>query len=429
MLSNLTSLWHILQAVRLSDTWQQLEHCDVLLVRGDGNCGFTYKGKAYAPLHDSIGDLFTMRGFTVRTVAQPYSKFIGNHSYSSALSYNRYAFVIGILKRFVRFVYGKVYSEEWANKRRTHFWCRILEKANPRCVIGRQPYAGLCRAGKMKAIPVYDLQHGVIADEHPWYGEKYRINSLSRDLPDGFLCWDVQTATVLKKWAPQKGIDVRVIGNPWFSRFLSANGNDHLVHEARNNTKIFSDKRPVILVSLGWGMNNIYKYSGFNGVMVDALEKTILETADSYNWILRLHPVQINGPEKKLVNNYLMRTFGHLASVEWRLCSALPLPLVLQQVDLHISDSSTVVVEAGWMGIHSALLNIHICPGGIYENYYRHERNLGIVSILKQDTNIIKQWIKDTLSKGRARSTLNETGNALDTFIEEISAIGTNHTH
>ena len=413
-------LTKMLLAVMFSDTWQNLQNCDVLLVRSDGDCGYTFHGKAYAHLLDSFSDLCVNRGLVTRSVATPYSRLIGIQAYNSPVSYNRTAFFIGLLRRCIQLVRGSANSMNWANERRNHFWMKILEKAKPRCVIAIQPDEGLCWAGKVKSIPVYDYQHGVIDDQNPWYGKKYRADTSSRYLPDGFLCWDEHSADTLRKWAPQKGIEIRVVGNPWFLRFQFVKPYDFLVQEALKCGKIFNNNRPVILVSLQWGMDLFYKYTGFSKVMVEALEKTITETADSYNWLLRLHPVQIRGVEKEIAHRYLTDTFGHLDSVEWRTCSELPLPVVLKQADMHITDMSTVVIEAAWMGVYSALLNNNICPGGCLEKIYSHERGVGIAEVLLQDTKIIKQWISNRLVKGRGESTLKNTDKAIQAFIEEI---------
>jgi hypothetical protein len=359
-----------------------------------------------------VGDLFINRGLAVSSVAKHFAKLTGEKAHNSPVSYNRSALVQATFRRF------GAKSTAWASKQGQQLWESILDQAKPYCVIGSQPHASLCRASKNKGIRVYDLQHGVISDEHLWYGKKCR-NMPSKDLPDGFLCWDEPSAEALRKWAPQKDIDVRVVGNPWFLRFLVKDPGDSLVQEALVTGRIFSNDKPVILVSLQWGLDLYYKYKGFNGVMVDALEKTILETADTYNWLLRLHPVQLRGPEKDRVQNYLSSTFGHLTSVEWKKCSETALPIVLQLADLHITEHSTVVVEAGWMGIHSALLNSHICSGGRLENIYSYERGLGMAEVLKHDKNIIKQWLEKTLNKGSEKSTLKNASQKFYQFIDE----------
>jgi len=417
----LSYLLHIIQSVRLADDWQNLSRGDVLLVRSDLHCGYRFQGKAYAHLVDSIGDLCARHGLVTCSVAASYSKLTGNRAYNSPISYNRQSLFIALLKRAARLFKGHADGENLANEYRARLWCQILDKVKPRCVIGIQPDVGLCRAGKIKNVPVYDLQHGVIAEGHGTYSEKYRVNTPPEDLPDGFLCWDEPSAETLRKWASPKGIKVLVIGNIWFLRFLFRTHSDPLVEEAIKAGRIFYNNRPAIMVSLQWGLTKYYKYDGFNGVMVDALEKTILETASSYNWLLRLHPLQLRGSEKEKAQAYLTRTFGHLTSVEWRLTSELPLPVVLQQVDLHITDMSTIVVEAGWMGIPSALLSTHFCAGGVLERYYAHERNIGIATILPQYVNVIKRWIVNSLAQGKVRSTLTDTRDTLQKFIQSIA--------
>ena len=413
---------YVLQAVLTPDNWQKIDQCDVLLVLGDGDCGYTYQGKSYAPLIDSLGDLCVNHGLKTGSVFTHFSKLTGINTYNPKTSYNRTALIYALLSRMVQLIVGREKTMAWVNKRRANLWGNILEIAKPVCVIGIQPDEGLCRASKTKGIPIYDFQHGVIDDRHICYGKDYCSNKIAENLVDGFLCWDESSASTLRKWAPQKGIEVKVVGNPWFSRFVFANKNDLLVQEVLNSGQIFRNDRPVVLVSLQWGMMDfIDKSTGFNGLMVDALKKTILETAATFNWLLRLHPIQMRGPEKTISHNYLTHTFGHLDSVEWQLSSELPLPVVLQQTDLHITDSSTVVVEAAWMGIRSALLNVNICPGGTAESYYSYERALGLAEVIMPETNIIKQWIADTYKKGRGKSTFKDTRKLLNTFIEYIA--------
>jgi hypothetical protein len=352
----------------------------------------------------------------------PFSKLTGIRAYNSPVSYNRLALLVGGLGRVVQLIGRRTNSVDWANERRKHLWLRILEKAKPRCVVGIQPDVGLCRAAKTKDLPILDLQHGVIADKSPLYGEKYRIAASSWDLPTGYLCWDEPSAAVLRKWAARKGIDVRVVGNPWFSRFLFNDLNDSMVQEALKAGRIFNNHRPVILVSLQARLKaHYYKHTSFNGIMVDALEKTILQTADTYNWLLRLHPCQMRGTEMETTHEYLWKTFGHLTSVEWTLCSELPLPVVLQQASLHITDMSTVVVEAGWMGVFSGLLNDNIRSGGILENIYEHERSLGLATVLPQDTNTIRQWIAQTLTRGKGHSSFKDAHKAMHAFLNDIA--------
>lgn len=424
ILNKFSQCLYILQAVLTPDNWQRIDPCDVLFLHDIGHCGYIYRGKTYAPLLNSISDLCINRGLKTSFVFTHFSKLRGIDTYNLKISYNRFALVTAITSRVLRVIIGDTKFNEWSSKRRTYLWNNILSMAKPSCVIGIHPDPCLCRAGKLKGIPIYDFQHGVIDDRHPWYGKDYCSNKIIENLVDGFLCWDEASASVLRKWAPQKGIEVKVTGNPWFSRFVLAKKNDLLVQEALNHGRIFRNSRPTVLVSLQWGMMD--KAEGLNGLMIDALKKTILETADKLNWLLRLHPIQMRGPEKKISLRYLERAFGRLDTVEWQHASELPLPIVLQQTHLHITDSSTVVVEAAWMGIRSALLNVDICPGGAAESYYSYERAIGMAEVIPPETNAIKQWLADTYKKGKGHSNMTDASKALHEFIEDIAVSSRN---
>ena len=411
----------VVVAARTPDRWQKIRPCDVILQVGDGGRNYTYQGRAYQSLFDSMGDFLTDRGLTVLTVSDfPGTRLTGINAHNDPISCNRELLFMMLKRKVIQLMAGKAKADDWFNRRGPiYLWCRIMEAAAPRCVIGNMPSPYLCRAGKMKGVPVYDLQHGVISDQHPWYGVKYRLEP-AEDLVDGFLCWDETSAKTLRKWAPQKGIDVRVIGNPWFLRFMFQKPSDQLVNDALNRDRIANNK-PTILISLQWGMDE-FPDQVPNRVMVDALEKTILETADSYNWFIRLHQIQSTGKEKKMVHKYLERTFGHLDSVEWSKCSELPLPVLLKQVSLHITFYSSVVIEAGWMGVRTALLARELLPGGRFDKYFAYERDLGIASVLAQDVTAIKKWIEENINKEKAKSTLKDQRKALQAFIDEIAS-------
>lgn len=410
---------------RLPDTWQKIQPCDVILQAGDGTLNYTYQGKAYRALWDSIGDLFTDRGLVVRTVSDcPGTRLAGTCTHNESFSCNR-ALVFGTLNEVLhrkagQLIAPKAVAAEWASRKgKVRLWQRIFEKVRPRCVIGNMPDPALCWAGKIAGVPIYDLQHGIISDQHAHYGIRYPLFPAS-DLPNGYLCWDEVSAATLKKWAPQKGIDVRVIGNPWALRFLFPAPSDQLVQDALNKGRIFNNSKPSILVTLQWGFKESYPDEVPNGVMLDALEKTILQTANKYNWHLRLHPIQVTGREKPMVYEYLERTFGQISTVEWQLSSATPLPLILSHSALHITFNSTVVIESGWMGLRSALLDQDICPGGRYDQYYAHERNLGLATVLPQDVTVIKRWIEENIGKERMPSTLIDYRKNLEEFIDEV---------
>ncbi|MGK7873270.1 MAG: hypothetical protein AB4426_08135 [Xenococcaceae cyanobacterium] len=403
------------------DNWKSLRGCDVLLVGHDNHRGYTYRNQAYAQLLDSLGDLLKKKGLRTQSVAQPFSRLTGRSAYSEPVALNRTRLSIALKSRAMSLIQKRDNSRNWADKQRENLWQNILDRSRPRVVIGILPELTLCRAGHAQAVPVYDLQHGIICDEDTWYGKELRENTDTEELPDGFLCWDKTSATSLEKWAPQKGIAVHILGNPWFRRFLADDADDILVQETLEVEPLLGNERPTILVSLQWGMTEYFGDYVFNGVMPDALEKTILKTAKYYNWLLRLHPVQIRGPESSIVQDYLTRTFRHLNTVEWQQCSDVPLPVVLKWSNLHITYNSTTTIEAAWMGLYTGLLDPEIRPGGTASTYYSYERSLGIAETLPLDPFAIEAWIKSTLMKGKAKSTFVDSDANLEAFIAKIA--------
>jgi hypothetical protein len=334
--------------------------------------------------------------------------------------------IVGFLIKRIR---GDQVGTAWIVSQRVKLWSNIIEKAEPTCIIGIQPDEYLCQAGRIMNIPVYDLQHGAIIDDHRWYGEKFCIDKPVYTHPNGFLCWDDDSVSVINKWSIKKGIHARKIGNPWFLRFMKAATDDMLVQDAMNTFTFIKDRRPSILLSLQYGLKDFYPYLNCNGGMVDALQTVILETQDMYNWILRLHPIQMVGEEKEQVLHYLYTTYGPGNTEKWLTASECPLPVILSEADLHITDLSSVVIEAAWMGIRSGVLNPMLNIGGAYESMFSYERSIGIAEVLPHDPDIIKQWIADTLAKGRAESTMNTSGKELDAFINEIVERCNNHNH
>jgi hypothetical protein len=416
---------HYLLLLRLflrTDSWQHFKPCDVLLVRHDGDCGYTFHNKAYAQIIDSFGDVCTRHGLIVSSVAAGGGNLTGKRAYHSPVPYTRKKDIITqIIRKGVRLIKRQNIDIGHEKSNQVDQWYRILERSSPKCVICIQPNEYLCQAGKRKKIPVYDLQHGVICDEHDWYGEVYRKEIPINDLPDGFLCWDDQSVATLSKWACNKGIRVLKVGNPWFLRFAHVQPDDLLVNEALANCDMIVDNRPCILVSLRWGFSSDRMC---NDVIVKALEEVILDTAELYNWIIRLHPITLRvGHKREKVLYYLNITFGAEKTKQWLMISEIPLPVVLSKADLHITYESSIVIEASWLGVRSGVLSERFGPDGECQTLFSYERSAGMADNLPQNPEVIKQWIIDTLAKSRGKSTLNDTRQNLDSFIDEIAGM------
>lgn len=400
--------------------WRELKQSDLLVLRHDADCGYRYANAAYSPIADTVVEYCLYAGFTLQSIATPFSHLTKERAFNYPVAFNRPFMAIAVLSRALRLLVGVHKSKAWASKRRTNLWLKILARVQPQMVIGIQPDIALCRAGRVMGIPVYDIQHGVIESSNSWYGEILERNSEDAELPSGFLCWDDESAKVLQAWAPARGAEVLVVGHPWFQRFRSPSADDSLVQEALQSNSIAVGGRPTILVALQGGLHiHYYANTDFNHVMCKALESVILQTEGHYNWLLRLHPLQLTGAEGDHCEKYLAATFGHLSNVEWHKASTAPLPLLLSQVDAHITDMSSVVIEASWFGIPSALLNPLLEEGGSLQKLYLRERQSGIAQVVPQQCAAIKSWIVQALQADFQSTEKQLLHSGINSFLEK----------
>jgi len=360
---------------------------DVLLVRHDLDCGYSYNGLAYSHILDSVSDVLKDLGKTCCTVASPYSFLVGEKAYGSPFCINRaYAFATIFSK--LKFGGDRVRSNIYAKK---NVWRTVIEAVSPRAIIGIAPGPELCWAANEMSVPVYDVQHGVINEGHVVYKEILR-DGPDEYVPSGFLCWD-RTAADTLEWARKRGREVHVIGNPWFQRFIHRRESDSLVEEVLSDCMPSLVGKKTILVTMQWGLRAFFKDPDYYEFLPEALIQAINASKNEYNWWLRLHPVQVRSGIKGKVVSFLERSFGKEGAVCWELPTSLPLPLILAKCDLHITDCGSTTVEAGWYGIPTALLNDRYENGGILKKYFLPERSCGLAVCVSQDVSHILEWV------------------------------------
>jgi len=411
----------IFPAILTADDWRKITPCDVLLVCHDHDRGYVFQGRLYAQLLDSFGELVTRRGLKTCTVATPFSRAVKNKAFGSPHVANRIYLREQIRLKLRDHLPGVSVKKDGQD---TLLWQCILQLAKPRVVVAIQPGHDLCRAGKAMSIPVFDLQHGLIDDDSPYYSEKHQGLTDIMALPSGFLCWDEHNARILKDWVLSRGITVHVIGQPWFNRFIYKNIHDQLVNEALNKFRLpKKENMPTILVSLQWGMH-LYSHGHItNRVMPSALEKVIKDTSGDIRWLLRLHPIQLFGEEASICRSYLIAMFSSNDNVMWDQVSQMPLPIVLSLSDLHLTFHSSITIEATWMGLRSGLLNPELNPGGKVESYYTHERSLGMAEVVQLEPDSILYWIQTALSKGKLPPAFQDYEQNLNEFLDYICRI------
>lgn len=374
------------QLFRRAD-WKRLVKADILAVRHDDDCGQLIDGKYYSPMIDSLLD--EVQGRAVLTVASPYSCQVGAASYAGALSFNG-AFARELLVKRLRKMLGLKSAEADIDT-----WRGIIRAVRPKYVIGIQPHAALCRACHEQGIFVFDMQHGYIGPKHPGYGEAFQIGRDRQEMADCILCWDEESAASIRDWTSRKGIEVRVIGNPWINKFVMRRDGDKVIRffENQRAAERRDSERPRILVSLQWGLDDpaIAPDQALfdNEFMPIALETAIRNTREQFEWILRPHPVQyMNSEVFKRLTQHVQERFGSAV----RISENDPLPFVLSGVDLHITYNSSVVIEAEYFGVRSALLDPQI-DGGLWAGYYAGQIGRGAAKLLPCEASAIQEWI------------------------------------
>jgi len=413
---------NLLLSLYEKDTWDHLNPCDVLLARHDNDCGYVFHDRAYAQIIDSFGELCESQGLIIGSIAIPFSRYVGKKATYSSRSCNRAFFIYSVLGKLLSLIIGKADAKRWSDNQITKFWSRILECGKPRIVIGIQPDKNLCKACKNKKIPVFDIQHGVFSENDEYYGADYHKHVDISKIPDGFLCWDDDSAEIIKKWAYIENIPIYIIGNLWFQRFLNPRMNDILVNEAKSAILDSQLSHPRILLSLQGGLSD--KYPDIpNNIMSPSLEKVIMDTLDKYSWRIRFHPIQLYGDERQYAISYLNATFGKEKTLKWIQESQIALPIILQNTDLHITSHSSVVTEAAWMGIRSGILSERVRDGEKYNDLFLREQETGLAEIIPNDSESIQQWISITLNKSKGETTFHNYQENLNQFIEKLSAM------
>jgi len=368
---------------------------DILAVRHDDDCGQLVNGKYYSPLIDSILD--EVQGRAILTVASPNSYRVKARSHAGALSFNG-AFVRELFVKRLRSMMGLESGNSDIDT-----WRAIIRTVQPLYVIGIQPHAALCRACHEQGAFVFDVQHGYIGPKNPGYGAEFQMARDRQEMPDCILCWDEGSATSIRGWTSIKRIDLRVIGNPWINKFVLNRANDKVLQFFQNGHKQVhrNGSRPQIIISLQWGLDNplaVPNQELFdNDFLPKELALAIKNSHAHYDWIFRPHPVQFLNKEvfRKLVL-YLEAHFGP----EVIISIIEPLPFLLANVDLHVTYNSSVVIEAEYFGIRSAILDPQI-DDGIYDGYFSDQISNGVAELVACTEGAILEWVYSSLDAGK----------------------------
>ena len=313
---------------------------------------------------------------------------------------------------------------------------QILIKLKPKAVffMGFEFHLALSAAARDLGIRSVDVQHGLQTGWGPLYKWWEEIPPTGYNtLPTDFLVWGNRDKNHLEKEIALKNkANVYITGFPWIEK-------QFLYTEKLNSdiTKKFDKYKAKILVSLQHQTEIPFKFIQLLNYSIDDIKKNLtnqinilkdeeantnkiekLKNKLSYFqgnieeseilWIFRKHPkgknIDLKGIEKRK-NVLVSDTIDNVQIGE-----------LLKKVDIHITSSSTVVIEADYFGIHNFIADED--STGI-ENY-QDEIEKGLVSVLDNSKDFYKYiWNNDITLKESKIDAISQNNDLLK-FIKMI---------
>lgn len=225
---------------------------------------------------------------------------------------------------------------------------RRLDRVRPRMafIVGFYGVEGMAYvlACRESGIPVVDLQHGVEGEMHPAYAAWPQPKGSSHALlPDRFWVWSQWERGVIERWSAGTRHSALVGGNPWMS--VWQDGADWPgVTALREQAQALRDRageRIRVLVTLQYGLDP--------SEQIEPLAR-LLRARDSRLAIwVRLHPAMLERREE------IRSILGAAGECELDEPTDLALQSILPLAQVHLTHSSSAVIEAAQFGVRSVV--------------------------------------------------------------------------
>lgn len=221
-----------------------------------------------------------------------------------------------------------------------HFVDRVVQgrRAGLVVILDWNAVSQACAVGARRAGALsVELQHGVHGLDHPHYGRWAAVPPHGYSThPDVYWMWE-DTDRMVPDWAGAGGRS-RVLrgGNPWTSAW---SGQDWPAHEFQGASG------PKVLVTLQPGLDGPQHLA--------AVEQAMGASPSSWTWLIRHHP-RTGSATRRVVDQRLSATGARLDAER---ANTLPMLALLQEVDAHVTVSSSSVLEARELGVGSVVLD------------------------------------------------------------------------
>jgi len=214
----------------------------------------------------------------------------------------------------------------------------------------------LCYACNKQDLPVYDIQHGVQGKYHYAYGTWCNIPSSGYNThPTNYLNWSKEDSENINQWLEKSNLNksAEVKGNPTQEIFLR-NTDISLYYDKIFNEKYKDYKHyKKILITM-------QKEKSCPQYILDLLNKS----DSNILWLIRFHP-GTDARTRKVIKNKIKQL--NKENYEFDFATESPVYCLLRNIDLHITKSSSVVIEAAKFGVKSIIISEH---GKLYYKSY-----------------------------------------------------------
>ena len=222
------------------------------------------------------------------------------------------------------------------------FFKKRLLKLKPKAVFVLCYYStygyGLIKACKELNIPLVDIQHGIQGDHHTSYSSFKKVPKNGYNtLPDIFYVWDEEDRKEISSWK-NDAIKIFKGGNDYFNMWKQS-GNE-LVKSTKEGIQerySLSKYSKVILFT-------VYPGGGHDDLIVKAIQNSPKE----WFWFVRHHPKSNTRSE-----NMKERIGEVKCGIAIDDLVSIPIFALIALSDIHITDSSSTVIECAEMGVSS----------------------------------------------------------------------------
>jgi hypothetical protein len=287
----------------------------------------------------------------------------------------------------------------------TSYYRRLLSRVRPKLAFIVSYYSldgfAFVRACHQLQIRVVELQHGAQGDLHPAYAAWPRPASGKFDLlPDVFWVWSTSEADVINTWARGTRHRALAAGNPWLDVWRAES--PWPVAHARAAAAALKERvagRSVALITLQFGLAP--------SAQLEPMAKLVSSAGSDLVFWVRLHPMMLS--EREAVRKLL----GDSRRFVLDESSDLPMHALLPFVDVHVTHSSSSIIEAAQYGITSVITSAYGAE------LYREFTDSGMAVVDVGDVGPLRETVLRS-AKRRAPPLDGAMGGDIDRALDEL---------